>query len=281
MRVCVIDGRTTLAIDGRAVDVERASAGRIPAEVSTLFDHWDEIRSLSAQLTDVSDHPALDEARLELPLPRPRQAFGVGVNYQDHAAEAAMDLPPVPMIFAKFVSSIAGPQDEVELTGDSVDWEAELVLVIGRDCRNVDADRAWEVVAGFCVGQDISDRTVQFEGGKPPQFNLGKSAPGFGPVGPWLVSADEFSQPLELDISCRVNGVEKQASNTRHLIFDVPAVVSFLSSRVQLCAGDIVFTGTPDGVGLTRQPPEFLQAGDEIETTIESIGTLVTRIAKR
>ena len=143
------------------------------------------------------------------------------------------------------------------------------------------AQDALSVSAGYTVGQDLSDRVVQFENGTPPQFGLGKSGPGFGPVGPWVVSADELGASPHLDIRCEVDGDLKQSSNTKNLIFDVPALVSYLSSRVQLRAGDLVFTGTPAGVGWSRNPKELLAPGSRVDTTIEGIGTLTTRIVGR
>ena len=182
----------------------------------------------------------------------PLQAFGIGLNYADHAGESAMALPDRPLVFPKFSSCIAGPNEPVATRSAALDWEAELVVVIGADCYEVDAADALSVIAGYTVGQDLSDRVVQFEGGANPQFGLGKSAPGFGPVGPWVVSADELGAAGRLDIRCDVDGVTKQSSNTRHLIFDMPALVEYLSYRVRLHAGDLIFTGTPAGVGMGR-----------------------------
>jgi 2-keto-4-pentenoate hydratase/2-oxohepta-3-ene-1,7-dioic acid hydratase in catechol pathway len=211
----------------------------------------------------------------------PLQAFGIGLNYADHAGEAAMALPDRPLVFPKFSSSITGPNDVVATRSLALDWEAELVVVIGVDCYEVAAEDALSVIAGYTVGQDLSDRVVQFEGGANPQFGLGKSAPGFGPVGPWVVSADELGLASSLDIRCDVDGVTKQSSNTEHLIFDVPTLVAYLSSRVRLSAGDLIFTGTPAGVGFSRNPPEALRPGSRIDTTISGIGTLTTLVAGR
>ncbi|HVT66669.1 MAG TPA: fumarylacetoacetate hydrolase family protein, partial [Trebonia sp.] len=217
-----------------------------------------------------------------LPVPVPLQAFGIGLNYADHAGEAAMTLPDNPLVFPKFSTSIAGPNEPVAVPrSGAFDWEAELVVVIGADCYEVEPEDTLSVIAGYTVGQDLSDRVVQFEGGATPQFGLGKSAPGFGPVGPWVVSADELGTANDLDIRCDVDGETKQSSNTRHLIFDVPTLVSYLSARVRLRAGDLIFTGTPAGVGFSRTPPEKLTAGSRIDTTISGIGTLTTRVTGR
>jgi 2,4-diketo-3-deoxy-L-fuconate hydrolase len=281
VKVAVADGRVGLVLDGHLVDVEQASNGRVSANPVGIFENWDGLLALAGSSVDASAYPAVDEATLELPIPVPRQAFGIGVNYRDHATEAAMELPKFPMVFPKFSSCIVGPNETVGVTPGAIDWEAELVVVIGRDARDVSAKDAWSVIAGLAVGQDISDRTVQFEAGANPQFGLGKSAPGFGPIGPWLVSADEFVREPELDVHCEINGVLKQDSNTRYLIFNISTLVAYVSERVQLLAGDVIFTGTPAGVGWGRDPKEYIGPGDVITTTIEGIGTITTRLGKR
>jgi 2-keto-4-pentenoate hydratase/2-oxohepta-3-ene-1,7-dioic acid hydratase in catechol pathway len=284
VKVAVVNSRTSLVVGDRLVDAERASGGAVPADPAAMFAAWPALLAAAARLEREgapSDAPALDHGALERPVPVPSQAFGIGLNYADHAGESAMALPDRPLVFPKFSSSIAGPNEPVATRSDALDWEAELVVVIGTDCYEVDAADALPVIAGYTVGQDLSDRVVQFEGGANPQFGLGKSAPGFGPVGPWVVSADELGAAGRLDIRCDVDGVTKQASNTRHLIFDVPALVEYLSYRVRLHAGDLIFTGTPAGVGFSRTPAEWLRPGSRIDTTISGIGTLVTRVTGR
>ncbi|WP_246115531.1 fumarylacetoacetate hydrolase family protein [Trebonia kvetii] len=284
MKVAVVNSRTSLVVGDRLVDAERASGGAVPADPAAMFAAWPALLAAAARLEregPPSDAPALDLGALERPVPVPSQAFGIGLNYADHAGESAMALPDRPLVFPKFSSSIAGPNEAVATRSDALDWEAELVVVIGTDCYEVDAADALAVIAGYTVGQDLSDRVVQFEGGANPQFGLGKSAPGFGPVGPWVVSADELGAAGRLDIRCDVDGVTKQASNTRHLIFDVPTLVEYLSYRVRLHAGDLIFTGTPAGVGFSRTPAEWLRPGSRIDTTISGIGTLITRVTGR
>lgn len=283
MKVAVIKSRTTLVAGGRCVDAERASGGTVPADPAAMFTMWPALLSTAARIEreGPGNAPALDYGALERPVPVPLQAFGIGLNYADHASESTMTLPDHPLVFPKFSSSIAGPNEPVVTRSNALDWEAELVVVIGTDCYEVPAADALSVIAGYTAGQDLSDRVVQFEGGANPQFGLGKSAPGFGPVGPWLVSADELGPAPKLDIRCDVNGETKQSSNTAHLIFDVPALVAYLSSRVRLRAGDLIFTGTPAGVGWTRSPREVLRPGSRIDTTISGIGTLTTRVEGR
>lgn len=284
MKVAVVNSRTSLVVGDRLVDAERASGGAVPADPAAMFAAWPALLAAAARIAQdgaPADAPLLDHGTLERPVPVPRQAFGIGLNYADHAGESAMALPDNPLVFPKFSSCIAGPNDPVATRSVALDWEAELVVVIGTDCYEVDAADALSVIAGYTVGQDLSDRVVQFEGGANAQFGLGKSAPGFGPVGPWVVSADELGPADRLDIRCDVDGVTKQDSNTKHLIFDVPALVQYLSHRVRLHAGDLIFTGTPAGVGMGREPREVLRPGSRVDTTITGIGTLTTRVTAR
>jgi 2-keto-4-pentenoate hydratase/2-oxohepta-3-ene-1,7-dioic acid hydratase in catechol pathway len=183
-----------------------------------------------------------------------------------------MTVPEVPATFTKFPASLSGPFDEVELSGETVDWEVELVVVIGRKADRVSTDSAWDHVAGLTVGQDISDRTLQFAAAG--QFSLGKSYRGYGPMGPWLVTVDEFANPDDLELGCRLNGEEVQRDRTSDLIFTVPQLISTLSGVLALLPGDVIFTGTPAGVGIVRQPPKFLAPGDVLESWIEGIGTI-------
>ena len=276
-------GRTVLVVADRVVDVERASAGALPAEPGEMFRVWAALAQLAATATgDVAaaSRPS-DPAALDAPVPRPLQAFGIGLNYRDHAGESAMVLPEKPLVFPKFSSCIVGPNDPVASSSPALDWEAELVVVIGSECYEVAASDAASVIAGYTIGQDLTDRVVQFEGGANPQFGLGKSGPGFGPIGPWIVSADEIGTEPRLDIRCQINGVEKQSSNTEHLIFGVPDLIAYLSARVRLFPGDLIFTGTPAGVGWMRDPKETIGPGSRIDTTIEGIGTLTTRVVAR
>ena len=283
MKVAVVSSRTSLVVGEQLVDAEQASGGAVPADPAAMFTAWPALLRTAARLEreGPGDAPALEYGALDRPVPVPVQAFGIGLNYADHAGESAMALPDRPLVFPKFSTSIAGPNEPVATSSASLDWEAELVVVIGTDCYEVAAQDALSVIAGYTVGQDLSDRVVQFEGGANAQFGLGKSAPGFGPVGPWVVSADELGTAAKLDIRCDVDGVTKQSSNTEHLIFDVPALVAYLSSRVRLRAGDLIFTGTPAGVGFSRNPPEWLRPGSRVDTTISGIGTLTTRVTGR
>jgi len=278
MTVRLVDagGRAALVVDGRVVDLERRSGGRFGADPMQALERWDDLASWAAGVTATADDPELDETRLGPCVPRPRKVFGVGLNYRAHAAEAGLDLPKQPLIFTKFPSCLAGPRADVELTSERVDFEVELVAVIGRRGRRIAEGDAVAHVAGYCVGQDISDRALQFAD-RPPQFSLGKSADGYGPIGPALVSLDAFADPDDLPLWCEVSGERLQDDRTGDMIFAVPELVAYLSRFLTLEPGDLVFTGTPAGVGSVRDPRRYLAPGDEIVSGIEGIGELRNR----
>ncbi|MEJ3746549.1 fumarylacetoacetate hydrolase family protein [Actinomycetes bacterium KLBMP 9797] len=275
MRIANHDNRATIVMDGRGIDVAKASGGRFPADIHELYYRWDEFRRWwSARPAEWAGEFAPDPALLGAPAPRPAQVFALGLNYADHAAEGGFALPAAPVIFTKFPSCVTGPYTEVALPDGNVDWEVELVAVVGRETAGpVDAADGWQYVAGLTVGQDLSERVTQHRP-PAPQFSLGKSFRGFGPVGPVLVTPDEFADPDDLELRCQVNGVTMQHARTSSMIFKVPAIVAYLSGIVRLQPGDLIFTGTPDGVGRVRTPPVFLQPGDVLESEIEHIGTL-------
>lgn len=275
MRIGNLDGRLVLVTDGGAVDIERASGGLLPADPAAAFGRWDDVVAWAAA---ASHEPAPFAAGdLRAPSPEPRQVFAIGVNYHDHATEGGVGAPPAPVVFTKFPTCITGPYAEVPMPDGSIDYEAELVVVIGRRAERVPAARAWDHVAGVCAGQDLSERGRQMSG-PYPQFSLGKSFPGFGPTGPWLVTPDELENPDDLGIGCLVNGEAVQKARTSEMIFGVPALVEYLSRVCPLLPGDVIFTGTPGGVGFVRQPPVYLKPGDEVTTTIEGVGTLRNRM---
>ena len=257
----------------RGVDLESASAGRFGPDPMLALANWDALRGFGAEL-DLSGAPAVDAASLGPCSPRPRAVFGIGLNYRDHAAEAGLPEPKEPLVFTKFPSCLVGPHSDVVLFGDRVDWEAELVVVIGRRAENVSEARALEFVAGFCAGQDVSDRKLQFAS-QPPQFSLGKSRATFGPIGPAIVSLDELANPLDLAISCDLDAERMQTSRTSQLIFGVPELIAYLSLHCELVPGDLIFTGTPGGVGSARK--RYLKPGETIRTELEGVGRLVNR----
>lgn len=276
MRIANLKGRLVLVTDEGAIDVAAASDGTLPSEPQHAYAHWKELRAW-ADRTKAEAVP-FGEAELGPPVPSPTQIFAIGLNYASHAAEAGLPVPEFPQTFTKFQSSIAAPHATVTLPSEYVDWEVELVVVIGYRARHVAADDAWSHVAGVTVGQDLSERQVQWR--QPgPQFSLGKSFPGFAPIGPVVVSPDELDNPNDLAISCTLNDEQVQHARTDDLIFSVPALVSYLSSIVTLLPGDLIFTGTPSGVGASRTPPRYLTPGDELHSTIDGIGTIRTSLS--
>ncbi|QTI90335.1 fumarylacetoacetate hydrolase family protein [Streptomyces sp. AgN23] len=271
MRTTTRAGRMCLVTGEAVIDVEQASAGRFPADPLTVFEEWDAFRSWAAALEAAGvQAPAGPDGSVS---PTPRQVFAIGLNYRDHAEEAGLAAPESPSVFTKFATSLTGPDTQLRLPGRRVDWEAELVVVMGRRAEHVAAGDAWSYVAGLTVGQDYSERDVQSVG-PVPQFSLGKSFPGFAPTGPVLVTADEFADPDDLAIECLVNGESVQKSRTSSMIFPVPELIARLSAVCPLLPGDLIFTGTPSGVGHARTPQRYLRSGDEVLTRIEGIGQL-------
>lgn len=276
MRFGNVGGRMQLVVGDGMVDVEAASAGRLPADPVAALDRWDALAEWARSAAGALEPTApLAGAALLAPVPRPRQVFGVGLNYRLHVAEGARDVPEEPAVFTKFPSCIAGPTSEIPVASETVDWEVELVVALGRAARRVPVERAWDHVAGLMVGQDISDRAVQRR--PPAQWSLAKSFSGFGPTGPFLVTVDDVPDRDDLELGCSVNGEEVQKARTSDLIFPVPELVSRLSHIVTLWPGDLIFTGTPSGVGYARTPPRFLHAGDVLTSYIEGIGELRNR----
>ena len=211
--------------------------------------------------------------RLEAPVPRPGKVLAVGVNYKDHSAETGIPLPKRPMIFSKLSTCVNGPGMPIVKPRQSpfLDWEGELCFVVGRHARHVPAERALEHVAGFMIGDDVSVRDWQVHS---QTMMMGKSFDTHGPTGPWLVTRDEVPDAGTLDLKTWVNGELKQSSNTSQLIFGVAALVEYLSAAFTLEPGDVVFTGTPSGVGVARNPKEFLKAGDLVRVEISGLGVL-------
>jgi 2-keto-4-pentenoate hydratase/2-oxohepta-3-ene-1,7-dioic acid hydratase in catechol pathway len=275
-RFANLRGRAVLLSSTGATDVARASGDRFGSDPMEVLADWDDFAEWAGEITEATATIPYVERDLRPPVPRPGKVFGIGMNYRDHAAEAKLDIPASPVVFTKFPNCISGPFSEIELFSDRVDWEVELVVVIGRRGRRIAEADALAHVAGYTVGQDVSDRRMQFAD-KPPQFSLGKSLDGYGPIGPALVTLDAFANPNDLALTCDVAGERMQSGRTGDMIFGVPALIAYLSKWCTLEPGDLIFTGTPAGVGSTRDPRRYLAAGEEIVSTIEGIGTMRNR----
>jgi 2,4-didehydro-3-deoxy-L-rhamnonate hydrolase len=280
VRIANVGGRAAvLASDTSAIDVAKASDNRFGPALADVYSKWPQFTQWAAGLDLTTADLVVTRADLGAPSPEPKQVIAIGLNYRDHASESGLALPEgMPPVFTKFVSCITGPDTTVAIPHDGHnDWEAELVAVIGREARDVDAESAWDYVAGLTAGQDLSERISQLAG-PAPQFSFGKSLPGFGPTGPWLVTVDEFANPDDLELGCAIDGETVQQARTSDLLFPVPTLVSLLSRGMTLLPGDIIFTGTPSGVGLGRDPQRWLKPRETLTTWIEGIGTLTQKL---
>ncbi|MFE0418459.1 fumarylacetoacetate hydrolase family protein [Streptomyces tendae] len=283
MRLATLDGRVVLRRGDGHVDVATASEGRFGPDPQAVYADWEAFAAWARVHPSEVAHPDATipteaEGRWGPPVPGPAQIFAIGLNYRDHVAESGLTVPDEPAVFTKFASSLTGHRARVVLPEGSVDWEAELVVVIGQRAHHVTREAAWSHVAGLTIGQDLSERRLQLAG-PAPQFSLAKSYPGFAPIGPELVTVDEFDDPDDLELGCRLeSGEVLQKSRTSQMIFDVPELIVRLSAVCPLLPGDLVFTGTPAGVGGARSPRKFLTPGDELLTWVEGIGTLRTSL---
>ena len=271
-----VEGRAALVSDGQWYDLESVSGGELGSDPRAALSMPDRLTELTARLDQHEPSGIVDPARLGPPVPRPRNVYAIGLNYQAHADEGGMDVPANPLVFTKFPSCLVGPTADVELRSDAVDYEGELVVVIGPGGKDIEPENAWDHIVGLTVGQDISDRAVQFAA-QPPHFDLGKSFDTFGPIGPVMVSPDSVGRD-GLRIVTEVNGEVRQDGTTDQMIFDIPTLVSYVSRVTTLTTGDLIFTGTPDGIGLAQG--KLLADGDVVTTCIEGIGTLTNRCVR-
>lgn len=271
MRLANMSGRAALvSTEGRYVDVESATGGAVSSDPMAAIASIELLRGV--EIPD--DAPVLDPSLLGAPVPSPSKILGAGINYFGHAREAGFEVPDQPILFAKLPSSICGPNDAVVLPEgrEQVDWEAEVVIVIGRRARHVSPEDAWDHVAGLTGGQDISDREEQFRSLK--QFTMGKSFDTYAPLGPLLVTPDEFANREDVTVRCWIDGEEVQDGRTGDCIFRASELVAWASQICTLEPGDLIFTGTPSGVGYIRVPPRFLRAGMTLETEVACVGRM-------
>jgi 2-keto-4-pentenoate hydratase/2-oxohepta-3-ene-1,7-dioic acid hydratase in catechol pathway len=243
-----------------------------PTDMIALIRDWDRLRDAVAPSSAQAGLP-LAEVTLLAPIERPGKVLAIGLNYADHIAETGNKPPEQQLWFSKASTSIHAPFAPIEVpkVSTQVDYEAELVAVIGKAGRHISVEDAPKHVFGYCVGNDVSVRDWQRQ---TPQWMLGKSFDTHGPIGPWITTADEIGEPHRLDIQCIVNGEVRQTSNTRHLVFNIWAQIEHLSKVMTLEPGDVIFTGTPGGVGLARKPPVFLAAGDKVVCEIAELGRI-------
>lgn len=279
MKFANVNGRLTLVTGTDAgIDMSRAARDDRLADPHTALARWDEVTELAARL-DQAPPPAgatvtWNQSDLLCPSPAPGQILCVGLNYATHAIESGIAIPDHPFVFSKFVSSLAAPYGSIGIPNHTIDWEAEVVAVIGKSAYKVPESDAWSHVAGIAAGQDISDRSVQNRLGANSQPTFGKSRPGYGPVGPFIATLDEFDDPDNISVGCTLNGETVQSGSTKDLVFSIPKLIAYLSDIVALRPGDLIFTGTPAGVGIGRTPPRFLNDGDVLETTVGGVGTM-------
>lgn len=279
-----------LAQDGRVLDLVRAGGGKLPGNLLGLIEQGPAGLKRAARLASQAPKSAwkpLEATRWLAPIPVPRRnVICLGMNYAAHAREAALArgreprLPEVPVFFTKATTAVVGPYADIPLdaaVSEQIDWEAELAVVIWRRGKNIPRAAAMDYVFGYTVMNDVSARDLQVS---HQQFFKSKSLDGAGPMGPWIVTADELPDPGRLRICSRVNGVVKQDSNTSDLIFDIPAIIEWLSRGMTLEPGDVISTGTPEGVGFARTPPEFLRPGDVVECEVEGIGAIRNRVVR-
>lgn len=260
------------------------------AEKPGMLDRAGRLRDLSGHVQDIAGGMLANLADLgridpeSLPLVEGSPRYGacvggigkficIGLNYSDHAAESGMAVPPEPVIFAKYTSAVCGPNDPIIIPrgSEKTDWEVELAFVIGKAGKYIDQACAMDHVAGYMVCNDVSERSFQAE--RAGQWSKGKSSDNFGPIGPWLVTADEVADPNNLRMWLTVNGERMQDGSTATMVYQVPFLVAYLSQFFTLHPGDVISTGTPPGVGLGMKPPRYLKAGDVVELGIEGLGT--------
>lgn len=289
-------GRFALGIveNRQVIDLRQAAAAYqfkaldIHADLKSFLTRGESAFEAAAELVDrivsAGDQaPAgtlvqLEDVRVLAPIRDPGKIVCVGLNYMDHCRETGTPVPKKPILFTKFTSSIIGPGDPITWspeTSSQVDYEAELAVVIGKLGRNVPVEKAGEYIAGYTIVNDISARDAQFEDG---QWIRGKSFDTFCPMGPFLVTPDEFPNPQNAGIRCKVNGALLQDSNTREMIFNIHEIIAYISSTCTLYPGDVIATGTPHGVGFARTPPIYLQPGDSVEIEIDGLGKLQNHV---
>jgi len=266
--------------DAGIIDLGQAAPG-LPTTMVGLLEAGDSAMSAARDASSGRPHFKTDDVKLEACLPRPPKILAIGLNYRAHAEESGMEIPKTPFVFTKQSTSANGPYDPVHWSEDSkmLDYEGELGLVIGKRCRRVPRERAAEVIAGYCIVNDVSVRDWQLRG-KPASFTMGKSWDTHCPMGPAIVTPDEVGDPHALQLKTWVNGDLRQDTNTDDLIFDCYDLIAFLSTAFTLEPGDLIPTGTPSGVGFAKQPPARLGVGDVVRVEIDKLGYIENTVVE-
>lgn len=262
-----------IVVDGQIIDLTKA-APELPRDMIGLIMAWSDIAGRVQSIArDTRPDVQIDSVHLLPPVPDPQKIIAIGLNYADHIAETGREPPKNQVWFPKLLNAINGPYDPIQIpkASSQVDYEGELVFIVGKRCRHVSKEEASTVVFGYCVGDDVSVRDWQR---RTPQYMLGKSFDTHAPFGPWIVTADEVGDPHDLGIRTFVNGEIRQNSNTKYLIFNVFDQIAHVSQAMTLEPGDVVYTGTPGGVGMAMDPPTYLKAGDVVRVEIDRVGTL-------
>ncbi|ASN03581.1 fumarylacetoacetate hydrolase family protein [Virgibacillus necropolis] len=292
---CIVDNKVidlqesyrALLISKQEKDAIHSIDNLLPADPSSFFSMGISVIERAKEACDYSLihlNKGLmfdkDEVSLSTPIPAPSKIICVGKNYAEHAVEMESDVPEFPVLFAKFNNALIGPEDDIEkstFTG-KLDYEVELAVVIGKEATHVSKEKALNYIAGYTIGNDVTARDLQK---RTPQWLQGKTLDRSTPVGPSVVTTEEIPDPSNLSIHSFVNGEERQNSNTSQLIFDIPFLIEFISSLITLKPGDIILTGTPNGVGFAMNPPQFLQDGDVVTVEIEKLGRLENKVTER
>ncbi|MCC6453500.1 MAG: fumarylacetoacetate hydrolase family protein [Caldilineaceae bacterium] len=264
-------------VDGKVINLAEASGGRLPNDMRSFIEQGESAVELAKQIAadGSSQGVPVGDVKLLAPISNPSKLIAIGLNYMDHVRETGSKVPSIAVMFTKYTSSIIGPGDEIRwdptLT-QKVDFEAELAVVIGKRASKVKEEDAFDYILGYMNCHDVSARDLQSERGD--QWIMGKSLDTFCPLGPYLVTKDEVADPNNLSIKCIVNGKALQDSNTREMIFKIPYLIAYLSRAITLLPGDVITTGTPDGVGFARKPPVLLKNGDVVTVEVEGLGQL-------
>ncbi|MFH1823847.1 MAG: fumarylacetoacetate hydrolase family protein [Candidatus Firestonebacteria bacterium] len=279
--------RAGIFYNDKIIDINKANS-KIPSTIIRILekDYLNEVKEIMKEDNKgkLSKDCYVDTklVRIGAVIPTPGQIICMGLNYRDHAAEAKAEIPSNPLLFAKAVSSINGPYDDIIHPGfkytEKMDYEVELAIVIGRRASRIKVREVFEYISGYVILNDISARDVQFS---DKQWFRGKSFDTFCPLGPYLVTKDEIKNPSNIRLLTRVNGEVRQDGNTKNMIFSIPEIIEFITSTITLNPGDIVTTGTPSGVGIFMNPPQYLKSSDAIETEMEGLGTQKNNVVMR